>query len=170
MLSRDDAERNRREGLLDAHLQHGRDERARPRAGARQRNGHKNEQAPEARAAHGVRLFERALLHARDKAVEPLALRAQPGKNLADEEHDERHRHEVAEDGHRDGDAVIQAVRHADRDRAAQLEHRHHGDEEGQDDLSKQAVPNLQITNPPKSCVNGGSGRSCPRRPEAACG
>ena len=104
--------------------------------------------------AHGVRLFERALLHARDKAVEPLALRAQPGKNLADEEHDERHRHEVAEDGHRDGDAVIQAVRHADWDRAAQLEHRHHGDEEGHKNLPKQAVPNLQIRNPPEKIAS----------------
>lgn len=138
--------------------------------GARQRDGHEEKQAPEARAAHGVRLFERALLHARDKAVEPLALRAQPREDLADEEHDERYRHEVADDRHRDGGAVIQSVRNADRDRAAQLEHRHHGDEEGQDDLPKQAVPNLQITNPPKSCVSGGSGRSCPRRPEAACG
>ena len=53
---RDNTERDRREGLLNAHLQHGRDERARPRAGARQRNGHKMNR-PQKRARRTVSDF-----------------------------------------------------------------------------------------------------------------
>lgn len=42
----DDAEEDDRHGTLQAHIEHGGDERARPRAGARQRNGDKQQQPP----------------------------------------------------------------------------------------------------------------------------
>ena len=78
-------------------------------------------------------------------ALQPVDLRAekgrvpQPVKHPAGQQHNERHRHQVAQNGHDAGRQGRESGSHAHRDGSPQLQHRNHGRAECQQQLSSKS-------------------------------
>ena len=130
---RHDAAQHRQHAGPKLEVQQRRRQAARPCAGARQRDGHKQEQRP-VNAAPGLRLhlfagFDALVVNFHKKTAQPAGQLGTPQQNRLGKQQDDGDRQHIADDRNNIGGNHRQAHGEPRRDRTAQLNDGHHGNE-----------------------------------------
>ena len=125
------AANDRRHGFSHRQPHQRRNERARPGAGAGQRDGDKQEK-PDLAVLHDHFAFQmRPLLYLRDKTVQRLYPIPQKSENIFDKQDNERCGKQISRHRRQQRQRIIQPDRDPIRQSQSQLHHREHGDQEG---------------------------------------